>query len=203
MLDVARSVAVGSGIEWRTADAAALPFADASFDRVYCQQGLQYVTDPLVAVREMARVLAPGGRLALAVWRSIEHNEGFAVLVDALHRCVGSEAAQVMRAPFAGPGADTLRSLLARGGFDGVVITIATIPARFPSPREFLHRQVLASPGDGLARLTERAGPGREPRWDAVAEELERTLSPHVDGRGLRLAMPTWLVTAQRREVAT
>jgi len=46
-------------------DAAALPFADASFDLVYCRFLLEYLPQPGLAVREMARVLRPGGRLLL------------------------------------------------------------------------------------------------------------------------------------------
>jgi SAM-dependent methyltransferase len=47
------------------ADAAALPFADASFDLVYCRFLLEYLRDPGLAVREMARVCRPGGRVLL------------------------------------------------------------------------------------------------------------------------------------------
>jgi ubiquinone/menaquinone biosynthesis C-methylase UbiE len=198
MLDVARSVASGCGAEWRRADAAALPFADGGFDVVYCQQGLQYVPDRLAGLREMARVLAPGGRLALALWRPIEHNPGFALLTEALDRRVGPAAADVMRSPFAGPGPDPLRELLERAGFDGVVSRIAVFAARFPSTREFLRQQVLASPGDGLARLTAEAAPGAAPRWDVVAGDLAGALSPFTDDEGVLLPVQTWLVTAKR-----
>jgi ubiquinone/menaquinone biosynthesis C-methylase UbiE len=198
MLDVARSESEGGAIEWRTADAIALPFPDASFDVVYCQQGLQYVSDPVAGLREMARVLAPGGRLGLAVWRAIDHNPGFAVLVEALRRHVGERAAKVMRLPFAGPHDDGLRDALARAGFDGAVIQIAMITARFASPREFLRQQVLASPRDGLARLTLEAPADRRPHWDEVADRLEDMLATHVDDGGLVLPMQTWLVTAKR-----
>lgn len=46
-------------------DAGALPFADASFDLVYCRFLLEYLPDPELAVREMARVCRPGGRVLL------------------------------------------------------------------------------------------------------------------------------------------
>jgi SAM-dependent methyltransferase len=198
MLGVARSVGGDLGAEWYGADAAALPFADACFDLVYCQQGLQYLRDPSAGLREMVRVLAPRGRLAVAVWLDLECNSGFAVLVRALQRHVGSEAADVMRSPFTGPGGEELRRLSVQAGSDGVDSLVATFTARFPTPSAFLHRQLLASPGDGLARLTERAPPGAAPRWDLVAAELERTLAPYADDEGLALPMQTWLATATR-----
>jgi SAM-dependent methyltransferase len=46
-------------------DAHALPFRDDSFDAVCCFAALYFIEDPLVAVDEMVRVLAPGGRMAL------------------------------------------------------------------------------------------------------------------------------------------
>jgi ubiquinone/menaquinone biosynthesis C-methylase UbiE len=49
------------------ADAAALPFADAAFDLVFAFMSLQDMDDAATALRETARVLEPGGRLAMAV----------------------------------------------------------------------------------------------------------------------------------------
>jgi ubiquinone/menaquinone biosynthesis C-methylase UbiE len=49
-------------------DAERLALPDASFDVVLCALGLMYMPDPEQALREMRRVLRPGGRLALAVW---------------------------------------------------------------------------------------------------------------------------------------
>jgi len=74
MLGMARTVppSLGTTITWQQGDAAALPLPNAAFDVVLCQQGLQYFPQREAALREMARVLVPGGRLALSVWRPIE-----------------------------------------------------------------------------------------------------------------------------------
>jgi ubiquinone/menaquinone biosynthesis C-methylase UbiE len=48
-------------------DAAALPFAGAAFDRVYCSEVLEHLVDPAAAVREIRRVLRPGGVAVLSV----------------------------------------------------------------------------------------------------------------------------------------
>jgi ubiquinone/menaquinone biosynthesis C-methylase UbiE len=56
------------GAEFVEGDAAALPFADASFDAVTCGYGLMHLPDPARALSEMRRGLRPGGRMAVSVW---------------------------------------------------------------------------------------------------------------------------------------
>lgn len=67
MLDRARvrAAALGRPVDLRVADAQALPFPDDTFDTVVCTLGLCSIPDDRRAVREMARVLRPGGSLRL------------------------------------------------------------------------------------------------------------------------------------------
>lgn len=83
MLAVAAASAAGQSsaaapITWQEASAIKMPLPDAAFDIVYCQLGLQFFPDRPAALREMYRVLVPGGRLGLMVWRGIEHSPGSA-----------------------------------------------------------------------------------------------------------------------------
>jgi SAM-dependent methyltransferase len=55
----------GDGVEYVLASATDLPFSDGSFDAVCCFAALYLIEDPLRAVDEIVRVLAPGGRVAL------------------------------------------------------------------------------------------------------------------------------------------
>lgn len=78
MLDLARRRAAESGraVDLRTADAEHLPFPDAAFDTAVCELSLCNIPDPAAAVREMRRVLVPGGRLLLldhvvSTWRPV------------------------------------------------------------------------------------------------------------------------------------
>ncbi len=69
MLAEARRKAAGApNVRFVQASAEALPFPDAAFDVVVSSSALHYVPDPAQAVCEMARVLRPGGRLALLDW---------------------------------------------------------------------------------------------------------------------------------------
>lgn len=65
-----RNAAEGRNIRFERADACALPFADASFDRAVAQLVLQFIPDPAASVAEMRRVVRPGGGVAAAVWSS-------------------------------------------------------------------------------------------------------------------------------------
>ena len=65
MLAVARTLLDEPNVDWHEGSALELPFPDGSFDLVTCQQGLQFFPDRPAGVREMRRVLKPGGRLAL------------------------------------------------------------------------------------------------------------------------------------------
>jgi SAM-dependent methyltransferase len=68
MVDQARTHADMDRVTWRDADAANLPFADQSFDKVVCQFGVMFFPDKHAAFREIRRVLRPGGEFLFNVW---------------------------------------------------------------------------------------------------------------------------------------
>jgi len=181
MLSVARSLPPVSGapIEWKEGDAVATPFRDASFDVVLCQLGLQYFTDRPRAVREMYRVLVPGGRLALLVWRPIRYSPGFAALADALGRHINPDAAKIMHAPFSLGDAEELRSLLKGAGFVGIAVRIGIGTVRFPSLEEFVTQYVAAAPFAGhVAKADEGAR-------TAFLRDVSEALRPYTDDEGV------------------
>jgi ubiquinone/menaquinone biosynthesis C-methylase UbiE len=192
MLDVARttSAEIDPAIAWRQGDATALPFDDGSFDAVGCQQVLQFVPDPGDALREMGRVLAPGGRLGVGVLRSLEFNPAYARLAEALASHVGDEAAEMMRSPFSAWSASDLRSLVQESGFQTVTATIEIGSLRYPSVEEFLRREAASSP---LAGPLGTMAPGAR---DALLGDLEEALSAYVDDHGVVFPLETHVVVA-------
>lgn len=184
MLAVARAQPLGDGaaIEWVEASALAMPLPDAAFDAVLCQHGLQQFPDRPAALAEVRRVLAPGGRLAAAVWDRLEANPGMAALVAALERHVGQAAADNRRLPFALGDAPHLRALLTDAGFRDVRVEPMVRTARFPSPQAFVDAQLGATPLSTLGALTEAA-------HAAVTDEVGAALEPYLTGSELAVPM--------------
>src|SRR6266508_1227424 len=73
MLAYARNKVKGR-IDWRIADAAALPFKDESFGALVCSFGVMFVPDKKKLFSEARRVLVEGGMLLFNVWDRIERN---------------------------------------------------------------------------------------------------------------------------------
>ena len=192
MLEVAAKSAAKDdlAIEWRKGDATELPFADEAFDVIYCQQALQFFDDPAIALEEMHRVLAPGGQLALSVWRPIAYQPAYVVLADALAQYVGDEAGTMMRSPFPAWDGDDLRALVDTAGFDNRSVTIEIGSVRYPSVDEFVRREAASSPLAEPIAAIERA----------VREELIRTvaaeLAAYRDDNGIVSPMESYVVNA-------
>jgi SAM-dependent methyltransferase len=194
MLAVAQSLPAprGAAVEWRQADALELPFADRAFDAVVCQLGLQFFADRVAALREMCRVLRPGGRVVIMVWRPIDQAPGFAVLAAALERHIGPEASSIMRAPFSLGDPEQLRSLVGAGGFEALDLRAETGAVRFPSVERFVASYIAGSP---LAAPVAAAPP--EAR-EALLAEVVAKLEQFVGGDELEFPIEAHLVQALR-----
>jgi len=145
MLAVARSVpSSGAAIEWHEATAESLPLADGSFDVVLSSLGLQFVPDKASALREMRRVLAPDGHLAVATVGPTP--PPFAILEQALARYVKPEAAAFMRVVFSLHEPEELEGLVSGAGFRDVEVRSTALTLTFPGPEEFLWQYVHSTP---------------------------------------------------------
>ena len=116
----------------RRMDAEALDYPDAAFDVALCALGLMYVPDPLVAIREMARVLAPGGRCVAAVWGA-RVNCGWAEIFPIVDARVQSEVCPMF---FQLGTGDTLASTMGRAGLTQIEVRRLSTTLHYASAGE-------------------------------------------------------------------
>jgi SAM-dependent methyltransferase len=161
-------------IEWRQGDAASLPFEDASFGVVVSQFALMYFPDRATSLSEMWRTLAPGGRLAIAVWAPIDRARGYQILVDIAACQCGAEAADVLAAPFVLGDQAELAKLFVNSGISGANVTLHEGSIQFPSIEEFIRIEVQGSP---LA--------------DMVSDDAMETLAAHSESALAEFVVPS------------
>lgn len=194
MLDIARRHAPSGSarVEWQQGDAAALPLPDTDFDVVLCQQGLQFFPDKALALREMRRVLRPGGLVALNVWCGIEHSPCHAAIAAALHRHASAEVAQRFQAPFAFGDPSTLAQAMLGAGFQRVEVRVEILERRLLPPDESIPGLLASTPvGPDVARLA-------EPARRAIVAEAAAALTQFRHGDGLIVPQPTQVAMARR-----
>jgi ubiquinone/menaquinone biosynthesis C-methylase UbiE len=193
MIAVAQSLPAidGAPIEWLERSALDLGLEDASFNVVLCQQGLQFFPDKAVALREMHRVLAGNGRLALSVWNNVGiYNTAVS---GALAQFVGSDVAARFNASRKTPTADELRRLVTEAGFSDVEVSISRINVHLPRIDKFVVDHLAATPV-----ATAVAAADAEARKQVGASVMEQLLS-YADGDGITYPEETYVLTAQVR----
>jgi len=130
MLDHASAVGTKRAVEWRQADAMALPFADATFDAVVCQFGVMFFPDKPRAFAEAHRVLKPGGIFLFNVWDRIVENEFADSVTTALESVFPDDPPRFLaRTPHGYHERAAIERDLASGGFRAKA-HIATVTAR-------------------------------------------------------------------------
>jgi ubiquinone/menaquinone biosynthesis C-methylase UbiE len=168
MLDHAR-VRQGpdSRIEWRAADAAALPFADRSFDKVCCQFGAMFFADRIEAFSEARRILKPGGAFVFNVWDRIEDNLFADLVTSALAVLFPVDPPRFLaRTPHGYADRAAITADLREAGFTDVVIETVTMTSEAPAARHPamaycmgtpLRNEIESRDADALGRATDHA----------------------------------------------
>ena len=171
MLDQAARRQPAGAVEWKQADALALPFADRSFDVVACQFGVMFFPDKVQGYREARRVLRPAGRFLFNVWDRISENEFADVVTQALAELFPSDPPRFMaRTPHGHHDVERIRQDLKAAGFADVAIEAVDARSRAPSARHVavaycqgtpLRNEIEARDASRLEEATSRAAGGR------------------------------------------
>ena len=123
-------------------DAERLELPDTVFDVALCALGLMYLPEPEQALREMRRVLRPGGRLVLAVWGE-RVRCGWAALFGIVDAEVASEVCPLF---FRLGAADTLARLCAQARFDRVEERRISVTLRYADADEACRAAFVGGP---------------------------------------------------------
>ena len=173
MLEVARSKT--PNIDWHKGQAEQLPFTEASFDAVISQFGLMFFEDKVTALSEMARVLKPQGKLAVAVWGSLEQTTGYAAMTELLRRLFGDEAAKGLEAPYSLGNVAQLERLFSQAGIADIDIATKKCTARFASVEAWVHTDIK---GWTLADMID------ETQYQTLLNEAQKDLAAFVSSTG-------------------
>jgi ubiquinone/menaquinone biosynthesis C-methylase UbiE len=142
MLEIAREQAARAhltNLSYEVVDAHEMPFPDASFDRVTCRLGVMFFWDCQKALREIRRVLKPGGIASFVAWGPLDRNEYMKVVTGPFHRrqpLPPPQPGATHPARFGTPG--SLSAELTTAGFASVTEESLTVSMRWPGPPEEL-----------------------------------------------------------------
>lgn len=145
MVDLAKSMAADRNIHnviFRQMDAEQLALDDNSFDAAICGLGLMYVPDPLQSMKEMHRVLKPGGRTVVAIWGE-RKKCGWADIFPIVDKRVASDVCPLF---FQQGTGDTLQSTMQSAGFTEIEIERFSVHLHFTSEEHAIKAAFFGGP---------------------------------------------------------
>jgi ubiquinone/menaquinone biosynthesis C-methylase UbiE len=192
MLSVAQEQAAEQGAEdirFKQIDIESIDVEAASLDAVLCRWGLMFLTDPEAGVREVRRVLRPGGRFATAAWTTPEENQWSSaaarILVERGHMEQASGPGQ-----FALARDGLLRELLENAGFVEEIEVVALDLELVETFEDCWARTV------GMSRVGATIAGLPRDEQDAIREELRTRLAPYERDGVLHIPGRTWVAAA-------
>jgi SAM-dependent methyltransferase len=175
-------------VEFKVLNAEWIDLPLASVDAVLCRWGYMLMADPAAALAETRRVLAPGGRVALAVWDSITRNPwallpGLELIERGLAPAPDAGSAR-QPGPFALGDRELVAELLAQAGFTEIDVQALELPRRQRDFEELWETTLDLSRGFHDAVLSRPAA-----EIEAIKASLARRFAPYTAADGT-LAVP-------------
>ncbi len=167
-------------IRFELADMTDLPFPAGRFSHATCRFGIMFVPDAGAAMREIRRVLRPGGRAALLVWGPIEDVTVFRVLDEVVGRELGTSIADRPFTPFRFGAAGALGALFEEAGFVDVEERELRFSPKVPLGRPFWRPNLEMSFGSRLRDLS-------DDEREALDRKIAQAFAAFSDGEVYRL----------------
>jgi ubiquinone/menaquinone biosynthesis C-methylase UbiE len=134
MLEVAKAkppIANSASIAYEESSASPLSFSENFFDKTICQQGLQFFPERSEALKEMARVTKPGGKIIVAVWGPLKSCTIFHKLYQSMLESIPIEIAELLNAPFSLHDEQEIKEMVHSLGLEKFEIKNVTLPLVF------------------------------------------------------------------------
>jgi SAM-dependent methyltransferase len=168
---------------------------DVSFDAVICRFGLMFFSDPLQGLREMLRVVKPGGGVCTMVFSTPQTNPCVAILMSTALKPAGLPPADPYQPggllSLGKPG--LIDELFQKAGFNQIATTKVAAPFRLPHVNDYL--DFIKTSAAPIIQILERLEP---PKREAVWAEIEEKLKAFETGSGWE-GPNELLLTAARR----
>lgn len=197
MLAVARSIRVEHGsaeIGWVEGSADDLHFPDAWFDLVTAQQMLQFVPDRVAVIREVRRVLRPGGRLALAVWAGPEMHPIHRAMDEIIGRHVG-QSTILAGMIFSDP--DEVRAMIEGAGLHLRSLDFISKDAHFPESAG-VARNFMLSASAGIPSFRQLDVADRDRLVDRISADMEDLARENTIGDEVIIPWHAYIAVAEK-----
>ena len=175
-----RACEAGVDVTWVEGDAEALPFADATFDRVLSSLGVMFATDHRRAAEELVRVCRPGGLVAVCNWTP----EGVAGLVGRTFASyLGESDGETEPGPLHWGTENHVEEMFANSGLR-VELDRVSVPVQLESAESYV--RILAQHAGPV--VNNKAVLSSRGRWDDLCAEVASLLEPvnETPGAGWR-----------------
>ena len=191
MVSYARAAVPASGIEWQTADAQALPFADASFDAVVCQFGIMFLPDTVLGFAEAHRVLVPGGAMYANAWLSLDSNPVHSSIDEAVTALFPDDPPRFLDVPYGYHDRARILSDATAGGFSDVQLEEVRVQAQGSSALDYVTGFVRGTPlNHGLTQ--------RDADLDEVARQVAEVVGARHGAAPVTVDLAAIVITATR-----
>ena len=180
-------------VQWRQADATALPFPDAAFDAVVCQFGVMFFPDKLAAMKGVRRVLRPGRSFLFNVWGSLEDNDLARVADRSLRELFSDDPPGFLSVPHGFHEPEVIRSVLEEAGFQDVGIVEVARRIEGAPARDYAAGIINGSP---IRRWLQERG---ETDFDGLIDRLADRIGQECGDPTHDARMSAIIVTAASR----
>lgn len=177
-------------------DAQALPFGDASFDRVLINFGLLHISHPETACAEACRVLKPTGRFAFSVWAGPDENPGAKIVNAAVEAHADLDVGLPEGPPhYLFDEKDECRKALEQAGFHGKSMRYNSQTAEWHLPTASYFFEAERDAGVRTAGLLARQSPER---LEAIRTAIENGMKRYAWGNAFVLPMTAHVVAVSK-----